>query len=321
MPAALKALVPALLPEAWHPLCRLFALATVLIAAAYVLNNFLIHVEDQTRLLDGGVLTTAIYGGALALALWLTYFWRDRPLDRIASTLSDANTTLIRGAFWAVVLVGSVDAVISLLRIEDLAPAVFGDDLANEMKRQHFRGPYIHFPLILIGFALAFVTRGLGFIWLSLLVVFAQLTIVIMVNVYSYEQAFLSDLVRFWYAALFLFATAHTLLAGGHVRVDVVFANLPQRRKNWANFWGALVLGLPLAWVTLVAGTWDKTRIINAPILNYEIGQQSVGGLYVKYLMAGFLLILAVTLIVQFTALLLSAISDQGREETEGASA
>ncbi len=320
MPSASKALVPALLSEAWHPLCRFFALAMVLAAGAYVLNNFLIHMGAQARLLDGGLLTATIYAVAMGGALWMSYAWRDRPLDRVSEALSSANETFIRGAFWAVFLVGLVDASISLLRIEGLAPNLFGDDLAAKLNRQHFRGANAHFPLVLIGFALAFVTRGLGFIWLSLLVVFAQLAIVIMVNVYSYEQAFLSDLVRFWYAALFLFATAHTLLAGGHVRVDVVFANLPQRQKNWANFWGVLTLGLPLAWVTLVAGTWDKTRIINAPILNYEIGQQSVGGLYIKYLMAGFLLILAVTLIVQFTALLLSSVNDQGRQHAEGVS-
>ena len=148
-----------------------------------------------------------------------------------------------------------------------------------------------------------------------MLVVFAQLTIVLTVNVFSYEQSFQADLVRFWYAALFLFATAHTLLAGGHVRVDVIFASLSTPNKCLVNFWGSLLLGMPLAWTTLVIGTWDQSRIINAPILNFEIGQQSVGGLYIKYLMAGFLLVLAVTLIIQFAALMLSSTAGENTVE------
>ena len=147
------------------------------------------------------------------------------------------------------------------------------------------------------------------------MVVFSQLVIVITVNVYSYEQAFQADLVRFWYAALFLFATAHTLLAGGHVRVDVMFASFSDARKKVVNFWGALLLGLPLAWATLIIGTWDQSRIINSPILRFEIGQQSVGGLYIKYLMAGFLLILAITLIIEFVALMMASADTDDMEE------
>jgi len=36
--------------------------------------------------------------------------------------------------------------------------------------------------------------------------------IVISRFIFSYEQAFMADLVRFWYGALFLFASAYTLL-------------------------------------------------------------------------------------------------------------
>jgi len=56
-------------------------------------------------------------------------------------------------------------------------------------------------------------TRTLGFQWLALLIVIAELAIVFTRFIFSYEQAFMGDLVRFWYAALFLFASAHTLLA------------------------------------------------------------------------------------------------------------
>ena len=76
-------------------------------------------------------------------------------------------------------------------------------------------GPWVHVPLIVVGFVLALFTRTLGFPWLALLIVAAELLIVISRFVFSYEQALMGDLVRYWYAALFLFASAYTLLRRG----------------------------------------------------------------------------------------------------------
>ena len=255
---------------------RLVCWGTLTFVFAYVLNNFLIHVGETARLLDGGWVSIALYALAAILAIILTVITASHSLIRTSAQFTSLSALVVRGAFWAVFLVGLVDGLISFLRIEGLAIPLFGEDLAGDLNRQSFRGAFVHVPVVILGFVLAFLTRGLGFIWLTLLVVFAQLTIVITVNVYSYEQAFLSDLVRFWYAALFLFAAAHTLLAGGHVRVDVVFAGLSAAAKRQVNFWGSVWLGLPLAWVTLVAGTWDKTRVINAPILNFDFFTSAV---------------------------------------------
>ena len=58
---------------------------------------------------------------------------------------------------------------------------------------------------------IAVFNRSLGFIWLTLLVVLAEFQIVISRFVFSYEQPFMGDLVRFWYAALFLFAPVASL--------------------------------------------------------------------------------------------------------------
>lgn len=307
-------------------LLRLFAYGSLTLALAYVVNNFLIHRGDFPRLFEGGWVVALVYLAATALAGGLTMRAGGKDLALTAAWFSQVGKAMVRGAFWAVVLVGLIDALISFLRIEGFAPALVGEALASDLNKQNFRGPYLHLPLVVLGFGIGFLTRGLGFIWLTLLVVFAQLAIVVTLNVYSYEQAFQSDLVRFWYAALFLFAAAYTLLEGGHVRVDVLFSSLSQAQKSLVNFWGALLLGLPLAWITLIIGTWDQSRIINSPILRYEIGQQSVGGLYIKYLMAGFLLVFAVTLIIEFVALMLAsahtrarlkAAADQGDQDQE----
>ena len=152
---------------------------------------------------------------------------RSLRLDARAMTALAAYIT--RAAFWMVLFVGIVDAAISFLRVEGLLEAVVGEQLSQDLGRNQFRGPYVHVPLIGLALAAAAVTRTLGFTWLALLVVLAELQIVISRFVFSYEQAFMGDLVRFWYGGLFLFASAHTLLEDGHVRVDVLYAAFDPR--------------------------------------------------------------------------------------------
>ncbi len=60
-----------------------------------------------------------------------------------------------------------------------------------------------------------------------------------------------------------------------------------------------------------------------APLLNFEVTQTGFG-MYVKYLMAGFLAIFAMTMLIQFCAMLLDAVADRrgdpGAREHDGAS-
>ena len=210
---------------------------------------------------------------------------------------------------------------ISFLRVEALLEVVLGDELATELGRSKFRGPWVHMPLIALALLVAARTRTLGFHWLTLLVVIAELLIVLSRFIYSYEQAFQGDLVRFWYAALFLFASAYTLLEDGHVRVDVVYSGLSQPKKGLMNAIGCLLLGISLCVVILGFGMWNKTSAIISPMLSYEVSQSGFG-MYVKYLMGAFLGIFAVTMMVQFASYLLESVADMrgepGHRDGEG---
>ncbi|MBT4964698.1 MAG: TRAP transporter small permease subunit [Alphaproteobacteria bacterium] len=227
--------------------------------------------------------------------------------------ISDFNAFVIRAAFWIVLYIGVADMVISFLRVEGLLAAIIGDDLTTQMGRALFRGPVIHLPLMGAAVITAVFTRTLGFTWLALLIVVAELTIVITRFVFSYEQAFMGDLVRFWYAALFLFASAYTLLEDGHVRVDVLYAGFRGRTRGYINAFGSVLLGLSVAWTIMSIGMDGKTGIINGPIVNFEVSQSGFG-MYVKYLMAGFLGVFAVTMAIQFVAYFLESAADV-REE------
>ena len=52
-----------------------------------------------------------------------------------------------------------------------------------------------------------------------------------------------------------------------------------------------------------------KSSVINSPILNFEVTQSGFG-MYVKYMMAGFLGVFAISMMIQFVAYLLDAVAD-----------
>ena len=49
-----------------------------------------------------------------------------------------------------------------------------------------------------------------------------------------------------------------------------------------------------------------KASIINSPLLAFEVTQQGSSGLYLKYLMAAYLAIFAVSMLTQFTSYFMS---------------
>ena len=213
---------------------------------------------------------------------------------------------IIRFAFWSVFLVGLADTIISLLRVENFLLPLVGESLDDTLGLATKRGLYVHYPLIAISLVIAWFSRSLGFTWLAFLVVLAEFFIVLSRFIFSYEQAYMGDLVRFWYAALFLFASAYTLYDNGHVRVDVLYARFKPRKKAWVNAIGTMLLGLPLCWTILHYGMGTKQSSLISPIITFEVSQSGYG-LYVKYLMAGFLIVFAVSMAIQFVSLFLSS--------------
>jgi|TARA_R110002124_G_scaffold55599_4_gene157292 TRAP-type mannitol/chloroaromatic compound transport system permease small subunit len=251
----------------------------------------------------------ALFVAVVVFAVVLVQTTTQRHLRDDAAIITRVNTYLVRAAFWAVFLVGIADMTLSFLRLEGLLPYLVGAQLDGDLARVHFRGPYVHIPLIILALLIALRSRTLGFQWLALLVVFAELLIVITRFIFSYEQAFMGDLVRFWYAALFLFASAYTLVEEGHVRVDVFYAGFTNKTKGFVNAMGSLFMGITLCWTILLVGMGSSTSILYSPMSNFEVSQSGVG-MQVKYLMAGFLAVFAITMMVQFVSYLMEAVAD-----------
>ena len=259
---------------------------------------------EGAALAQGWIQLIAFVAAFVAGLLWVQRT-AERGIDQDASLYSVFAAFIVRAAFWSVLLVGLVDMTLSFVRVEGFLAAFVGEDLATQLGRSIFRGTWVHYPLIGIAVVIAIFTRSLGFIWLALMIVGAEFLIVITRFVFSYEQAFMGDLVRFWYAALFLFASAYTLLNDGHVRVDVLYAGFTKQGKAVTNSIGSLLLGLPLCWTILILGTSSKGSIIVSPLLSFEISQSGYG-MYTKYLMAGYLMIFAFSMAIQFVSFFLS---------------
>lgn len=300
---------------------RIFGWATLTVLAAFLLNDFLTYWLGWpgTFGIDSGgsnvrsLAQAGLYAAAIVFAAIYVLRSRERSLRADRDHVFRINSFLIRAAFWAVLLIGLVDVSLAFLRGEDLLESLVGKQLAFSLTRPEIRGAYVHMPLIAASIVIAAVTRSIGIVWLALLVVVAELLIVMFRFVFSYEQLYMTDLVRFWYAALFLFGCAYTLRGEGHVRVDVLYAYFTPRTKGLVNAIGTALLGMPFCWLILVFGMSGKRGVINSALLTYEI--EGLGdGMYILYLMTVFMGMFAITMLIEFVGFLFDAAADWRQE-------
>lgn len=301
---------------------RLFGWGMLAVLFAFMLNNALVvgfGMPGIKPLFSGAAsgaawVNAGVYAASIAVAVLFVLRTPNNALRWDAMTIHKFNTYLIRAAFWTVLFVGIADSLIAFMRVEGILAVLFAEDTAKLFGKARWVGPYIHIPLVFAGLVVAGFTRTLGFTWLALMIVAAELLIVISRFVFSYEQALMGDLVRYWYAALFLFASAYTLFEEGHVRVDVLYAGFGRTTRGFVNAFGAIALGMSTVWVILIVGFNGKTAIINSPMVNFEISQAGGVGMFIKYQMAAFLGIFAITMLIQFVSYFLEAVADKRDE-------
>jgi TRAP-type mannitol/chloroaromatic compound transport system permease small subunit len=294
---------------------------TISLLAAFLVNNFLniyFNFEGASALFNSfsgtATISLLMYIVSLIVAVWQVNRTLSESYRQQANSLHNFNVYFLRGCFFAVLFIGCVDFTLALLRSIDVLKYLVSDPIARALGLGNVVGPYIHVPLIILGFIVARFSRTLGWTWLALLIVFAELIIVISRYLFSYEQSFMADLVRYWYAALFLFASAYTLYEEGHVRVDVIYAGLSDKVKAYVNAWGSYLLGVVTMVVVVLIGFNGKTSIINSPLLVFEITNQGINGMFIKYQMAMFLGIFGATMLVQFVVQFFESLADINEE-------
>jgi len=294
---------------------------TICLLAAFIINNFLnIYMGFNgifslaSELSITGIISSIVYIICIAVGIWQVNRTIYENYRMQAKRLHNFNVYFLRGCFFAVLFVGCIDFSLALVRSLDILVYLVGENANRALGLGNIVGPFIHIPLIIAGFIVAYFTKTLGWTWLALLIVFAELIIVISRYLFSYEQSFMADLVRYWYAALFLFASAYTLYDEGHVRVDVIYAGFSEKVKAYVNAWGSYVLGVLTCVVIVTIGFNGKTSIINSPLLVFEITNQGINGMFIKYQMAMFLGIFGSTMLVQFIVQYFDSLADINEE-------
>ncbi len=140
--------------------------------------------------------------------------------------------------------------------------------------------------------------------WLCLLVVVLQFTLVVARYLFGLGSIWLTETVLYAHGALFLLAAAWTLQVGGHVRVDVFYADRPARTKAMIDLAGALLLLLPFMLVL----AWFGCGFVMRSWIILERSQET-SGLPFVYLLKTLILLFAFLMAIQGAAQTLRAVA------------
>ena len=145
---------------------------------------------------------------------------------------------------------------------------------------------------------------GRAVAWLALTIVLLQFALVLARYVFAFGSIWLGETVIYANAALFLLASAWTLAAGGHVRVDVFYAHASARTRAVIDLIGALLLLLPFSLLLLLLSAPYAAR--SWAILERS---QEASGLPLVFLLKTLIPLFALTMALQGVAQAIRAAS------------
>lgn len=90
----------------------------------------------------------------------------------------------------------------------------------------------------------------------ALLLLVVQLGVVILRSVFSVSFIWLQESTLYLFGLMFLLSSGALLLDEGHVRVDIFYTKLSERRKGIVDLFGMLVFVVPLA-ILIIAVSWN----------------------------------------------------------------
>lgn len=129
-----------------------------------------------------------------------------------------------------------------------------------------------------------------------LTIVMTALTFLIVVLRYGFDLGWIAmqESVMYLHAAIFMLGAAFTLKSDGHVRVDVFYRKFSSRKKAWVNLLGSLLLLMPVC-IFIFAMSWQYV------FRSFQMNEasQAAGGLPMLYLLKSFILLFAITLLLQ----------------------
>lgn len=138
--------------------------------------------------------------------------------------------------------------------------------------------------------------------WLTLGMVLATVTVMVMRYAAGVGLIWLQESVNWMHSLVFMLGAAYTLRADEHVRVDIFYRGMSERRKALVNLAGTVLLLLPLC-AYLVVESWQYVAT------SWRIAERSreAGGLPMLYLLKTVIPMMAVLLALQGLSMALRA--------------
>ena len=139
--------------------------------------------------------------------------------------------------------------------------------------------------------------------WLTLGMVLATVTVVVLRYAADMGLIWLQESINWMHSLVFMLGAAYTLKADEHVRVDVFYRGMSDRRKAAINLAGTILFLLPLCAFLLVE-SWQYVAT------SWRIAERSreAGGLPMIYLLKTVIPVMAVLLALQGISMVLRAI-------------
>ena len=139
--------------------------------------------------------------------------------------------------------------------------------------------------------------------WLTLLMVLVTVLVVVLRYGFNIGFIWMQESVRFMYSAVFLLCAGYTLLKDKHVRVDVLYLSLSERKKAIVDLLGSIFLLLPVCFVifyyswSYVLNSWEQLE-----------GSIEERGLHLVFLMKTFIWLFAILVSMQSLATIINSL-------------
>lgn len=140
--------------------------------------------------------------------------------------------------------------------------------------------------------------------WLALVMLAVQFAIVLLRYVFGSSFIAMQESVIYLHAALFMLCAGYTLLLEGHVRVDIFYSEMSERRRALVDLGGALLLLMPTCFALL----WFTWGFVERSWAIRE-GAMSVGGIPAVYLLKTLIPLFAGLLLIQGLSMALRALA------------
>lgn len=144
---------------------------------------------------------------------------------------------------------------------------------------------------------------GKSLIWMGLLLVLVQFSLVVASHVFHMGSIAAQELLFYINSLMFLGGAGYTLLHDKHVRVDVFYRDAPATRKHKVNLLGSLFLLLPIVLLLWISAT----PFVISSWLVLE-GSIETSGLPAVFILKSFILLFALSLSAQAISLIIQSL-------------